>query len=246
MGSRPSSRRRGELSNGSIGNETETDLRAENAKLIAKIAELEQGHVPGNIREENDKLREENEGLKRQLKGRSQSHSLPQWQNQGDTLQVRENKSLNDFRLSDQVEQAADPLQRTKSDTTNNYVDRVETLGPSLHKQSKQPRKIKPTSVPTRMSDIEAYGKGLPLPNTERLRNNIRRTRKKKLRTDSGNSTGSSVEPPTDDPNRNEIIANSSPERTDQQDVFLGVDNFNSGADDSDRSTSEAKDDLLM
>lgn len=254
MGSRPSSRRRGdENSNGSAGNELETDLRAENAKLLTKIAELEQRHKPDEIHQENEQLRKENERLKQQLNGTShrlqQPETDPIWKHHKNNEQLKEIKSLNDFRVSEQKTEAngTSELQRTKSDITNNYVDRTKDISPLFIRKSKQPRKINPSSVPQRMSDIDAYGQGLPLPDTEKLRKHIRRTKKKKQRTDSGNSTGSSASHVTENCNGNER-APSSPERTDQHDVFLGVENLQSGADDSDRSfTSEAgRDDLLM
>lgn len=271
MGSRPSSQRSSNgQSNGSVGSEAERELRTQNAKLQEKIAELERLQVPENVYQENEKLRQENEFLKQQLSANCRSVSAdgiscPQTDSK-DNLSLRDNiKSSIDLSFYSQTEDIAKDakLEKSESDLNDNYLEKEKlnvspSLSPSVSpsvspavspvvaKKEKKPRRINPNSIPQRMSDIDAYGQGLPLPDAELLRKNIRSSRLRKQRNDSGNSTGSSAGLSTGSV-RSERAHSSSPERTDQRDVFVGVGSLSPGVDESDsRSGSEAKEDLLM
>ncbi|KAJ8022897.1 hypothetical protein HOLleu_37921 [Holothuria leucospilota] len=270
MGSRPSSQRSSnDQSNGSVGSEAERELRTQNAKLQEKIAELERLQVPENVYQENEKLRQENEFLKQQLSENCRSISAdgiscPQTDSK-DNLSQRDNKSSIDLSFYSQTEDIAKDAksEKSESDLNGNFLEKEKlnvspSLSPSVSpsvspavspvvpKKEKKPRRINPNSIPQRISDIDAYGQGLPLPDAELLRKNIRSSRLRKQRNDSGNSTGSSAGLSTGSV-RSERAPSSSPERTDQRDVFVGVETLSPGVDESDsRSGSEAKEDLLM
>lgn len=194
MGSRPTRVRSVEIPpdgvNGSASKVTLNEVQTENTQLKKRLSELEKVN-PDELIKENDRLKKQNEDLRNELiKIREssvvdikRSYSFPV-KKQSDLSVGNHGNGHNNDMLSD------NNMNLTPSPSIDRRIlsDRSSSPGYSSCKTSPnvndgRKRKIDPNSVLQRMSDIDAYGQGLPLADSTLMVKNVRRTRHRKRKT---------------------------------------------------------------
>nr|XP_054773750.1 uncharacterized protein LOC129281846 [Lytechinus pictus] len=191
MGSRPTRVRSVEIQpegvNGSEAKVTINELKTENTRLKNRLSDLEKLN-PDDLIKENDRLKKQNEDLRNELiKIRESSvvdikRSISFPVNKGSDL-TADNAYKNDMLSDNNMNLTPSPSidRRILSDRSSSPGYSSCKTSPNVNDGRK--RKIDPNSVLQRMSDIDAYGQGLPLADSSLMVKNVRRTRHRKRRT---------------------------------------------------------------
>ncbi|XP_071504313.1 uncharacterized protein [Diadema antillarum] len=197
MGSRPTRVRSVDIQpegiNGKLSMVSVDELQTENSQLKKRISDLEQLNADKLI-EENERLKKQNEDLRNELVRVKQasemisSHAIAVPVKKSSDLSIRDG---NLDTLSDNTNLTPSPTieRRIHSDRSSSPGYSSCKTSPNVNDGRK--RKIDPSSILQRMSDIDAYGQGLPLADSGLMVKNVRRTRSRKRKTTTTASNGS-------------------------------------------------------